>query len=188
MKKQKVHYAVVLDESGSMSALKHSVIDLFNEQLQSLQKQSKKVDLRVTVTTFNDRAKIINLNAPIDEAQLLNTSNYQPDSLTALYDAIVITYKKLEKHIKKDERVVFLVLTDGMENDSKQYSKTDVQELMGKIEKNGGSFKFLCSDLDVDTYKKEVNMSYQASAISFSKDFSIDFKSSLDEIADDLAF
>lgn len=186
MKKQKVHYVVILDESGSMSSLKYSVIDLFNEQLQNLQKQSKKIDLRITVSTFNDFVKTINLNAPIDEAQLLNTKNYQPDSLTALYDAILMTYHKLKKHIAKQDRVVFLVLTDGMENSSKEFTKVDVKDLIAKIEKKGGEFNFLCSDIDVQTYKTDMNMSHQASSISFSEDFCLDFSSRLTDISDDL--
>ena len=44
-RKEKTHYVIVLDQSGSMDGIKNTVISSFNEQLQSLQKQSKEMDI-----------------------------------------------------------------------------------------------------------------------------------------------
>lgn len=158
-KKEKLHYLIILDQSGSMQGMKNTVIDVFNEQLQSLKKASSEIDLEVTMAVFNDRVDILNLNVNIDQVQELNSRNYQPDCMTALYDAIMISYNRMKVKVKKKERVVVLVLTDGMENSSKEYSKEHVQKLIKKVEKKGGEFNFLCSDLDVQTYHNDIGSS-----------------------------
>ena len=90
-RKEKTHYVIVLDQSGSMEGIKKTVISSFNEQLQSLQKQSKEMDIEVTLSVFNDTTTLLNLSSKIGDIKKLNHKNYRPDSLTALYDAIMIT-------------------------------------------------------------------------------------------------
>ena len=90
IRKEKTHYVIVLDQSGSMDGIKNTVISSFNEQLQSLQKQSKEMDIEVTLSVFNDTTTLLNLSSKIGDIKKLNNKNYRPDSLTALYDAIML--------------------------------------------------------------------------------------------------
>ena len=62
-RKEKTHYLIVLDQSGSMERIKHTVISLFNEQIQSLKKQSNEMNIEVTMSVFNDAISILNLGA-----------------------------------------------------------------------------------------------------------------------------
>jgi len=157
-RKEKTHYLIVLDQSGSMERIKNTVIGLFNEQIQNLRKQAKDINLEITMSVFNDSVKILNLASPIKDVQLLSDKNYKPDSMTALYDAVMISYNKVKERVKKKDRIVVLVLTDGLENASKEYGSADVQSLMNKITKKGGSFNFLCSTVDIGYYQDVLNV------------------------------
>tara|TARA_B110000261_G_scaffold93514_1_gene106085 strand:+ start:11619 stop:12197 length:579 start_codon:yes stop_codon:yes gene_type:complete len=157
-RKEKTHYLIVLDQSGSIERIKHTVISLFNEQIQSLKKQSNEMNIEVTMSVFNDAISILNLGAKIGDVQLLNEKNYKPDSMTALYDAVMISYNKMKEGVKKQDRIVALVLTDGLENASKEYNSDDVKKLMDKVERKGGSFNFLCSSVDIGSYQKALSV------------------------------
>ena len=183
-RKEKTHYLIVLDQSGSMEGIKNTVISSFNEQIQSLQKQSKEMDIEITLSVFNDTTTLLNLSAKIGDVKKLNDKNYQPDSLTALYDAIIITYNKMKHHIKKNDHFVALVLTDGMENSSKEYNNKDVQRLIKKVEKRGGIFNFLCSDIDVNHYAKSLDHQIESNLCFFAKSFDVDLKTKLNEVTE----
>ena len=181
-RKEKTHYLIVLDQSGSMQGIKNTVISSFNEQIQSLQKQSKEMDIEITLSVFNDTTTLLNLNSKIGEVKKLNDKNYQPDNLTALYDAIMITYNKMKQNIKKNDLFVALVLTDGMENASKEYSNKDVQRLIKKVEERGGIFNFLCSDIDVNHYTESLDHQIDSKLCFYSENFDVDLKSKLNEV------
>ena len=183
-RKEKTHYLIVLDQSGSMQGIKNTVISSFNEQIQSLQKQSKEMDIEITLSVFNDTTTLLNLNSKIGEVKKLNDKNYQPDNLTALYDAIMITYNKMKQNIKKNDLFVALVLTDGMENASKEYSNKDVQRLIKKVEKRGGIFNFLCSDIDVNHYTESLDHQIESNLCFFAKSFDVDLKTKLNEVTE----
>ena len=74
-RKEKTHYVIVLDQSGSMDGIKNTVISSFNEQLQSLQKQSKEMDIEVTLSVFNDTTTLLNLSSKIGDIKKLNNKN-----------------------------------------------------------------------------------------------------------------
>lgn len=185
-RKEKTHYVIVLDQSGSMDGIKNTVIRSFNEQLQSLQKQSKEMDIEVTLSVFNDTITLLNLSSKIGDIKKLNNKNYQPDSLTALYDAIMITYNKMKHNIKKKDHFVALVLTDGMENSSKEYDNKDVQKLIKKVEKRGGIFNFLCSDIDVIHYAESLDHQIDSNLCFFAESFDADLEEKLNDVTESL--
>jgi|TARA_B100001778_G_scaffold306371_1_gene285686 Mg-chelatase subunit ChlD len=183
-RKEKTHYVIVLDQSGSMEGIKKTVISSFNEQLQSLQKQSKEMDIEVTLSVFNDTTTLLNLSSKIGDIKKLNNKNYRPDSLTALYDAIMITYNKMKHNIKKNDHFVALVLTDGMENSSKEYNNKDVQRLIKKVENRGGVFNFLCSDIDVNHYAESLDHQIDSNLCFFAKSFDVDLEEKLNDVTE----
>ena len=185
-RKEKTHYVIVLDQSGSMEGIKKTVISSFNEQLQSLQKQSKEMDIEVTLSVFNDTTTLLNLSSKIGDIEKLNNKNYQPDSLTALYDAIMITYNKMKHNIKKNDYFVALILTDGMENSSKEYNNKDVQKLIKKVEKRGGVFNFLCSDIDVNHYAETLDHQINSNLCFFAESFDVDLEQKLNDVTESL--
>ena len=61
---------------------------------------------------------------PVAEVKELTSKEYQPCCCTPLYDAMGISINALHKAIKdkEDATAVVTVITDGLENASKEYS------------------------------------------------------------------
>ena len=83
---------------------------------------------------------------------------------------------------KNNDHFVALVLTDGMENASKEYSNKDVQRLIKKVEKRGGIFHFICSDIDVNHYAKSLDHQIDSKLCFYSENFDVDLGSKLSEV------
>jgi hypothetical protein len=70
---------------------------------------------------------------------------YRPDALTPLYDAIATTIRRTENKAGKDA-VLFIVMTDGEENASKEHDFKSVQALIE--EKSDWTFVYLGANQD----------------------------------------
>jgi uncharacterized protein YegL len=131
----------LLDESGSMSSCKNQTISGFNEYTQTLQKEKKKIS--VSLTKFNSYGvNIVYSNVPVSNVQPLTNETYQPNGNTPLYDAIGKTVNK----DKENKKTLFIILTDGEENSSKEYQKDAIVNLIKEQEKTGWSFVYLGAD------------------------------------------
>lgn len=111
--KKVIHYVLILDRSGSMQDIKPIVIKSFNEQvdmIHNLQERLTEAKIKVTLCSFNDAIKIHYLGKKAEELDKLTAEAYQPDSMTALYDAIGYTFHRGIEGIKSHHTVFF---TDG---------------------------------------------------------------------------
>src|SRR4051812_46903169 len=81
------HALMVIDMSGSMSALAQDVRGGFNEYLAALRADSGS-DYRLTVTLFDHEFIPLAVDAPLADVPELTTENYRPRGNTALNDAI----------------------------------------------------------------------------------------------------
>lgn len=119
----------ILDGSGSMKVLG-------NEPIQSMrsfyntQKETGKEFLS-TFITFNDNVKFVHKNIKGNDIDI-KESDFIPDGMTALYDAIGIGID-YQKNIKTDN-VICVILTDGLENSSKIYKALDIRKMTKEME------------------------------------------------------
>ncbi len=160
--KKTIHYALILDQSGSMNDLKNEVISSFNEQIDSIRKigkTEKEVEIKVTLCAFNDEITFRHIAQNIDHLAKLTKADYQPDNCTALYDAIGITMLKVNEIMTQEDRVFLAIFTDGLENASKIYTSKDVNYKLKQVEKEGWEVKFFCRYEDGARYKKELDLS-----------------------------
>lgn len=170
MKKKKFNKIVfLLDETGSMDSIKTDTIGGFNTFLEKQQKHDK--EMKFTLTLFNS-SKIEKRykNEPIKNVEKLNEKNYQPGYLTPLYDAIGKTITKL----KNKKNVLFIILTDGEENDSKEYNKESITKLIKeKEEKYNWKFLFLGVGIDgfAEASKMGLEQGYSANSLKASQVF-----------------
>ena len=146
----------LLDESGSMMDRKNDVIKGFNEYVRSM-KQEREASRRIliTLTKFNSVSgiQIVYLAKDIDEVPSLTKLTYAPTAGTPLYDAIGETVGRLTKELQ-DERgkpgVLFVIMTDGEENDSKEFKdKAKITKVIQDKEKEGWTFIYLGADQNV---------------------------------------
>lgn len=159
--KQLIHYALILDQSGSMQELRKEVISSFNEQIdmiQRLRKENTESEIKLTLCVFNDQVDFRYFEEDIDHAVKLNIEFYNPDGCTALYDAIGITILRIGEVIKEGEKAYLAKFTDGLENASMKYTASDISYKLGQAEKLGWNIKFFCRYEDESNYRAKLNL------------------------------
>ena len=176
MKKQKTLYHIVLDRSGSMSDCIQQTIDGFNEQITSIKMLEEKFpeeEVTIGLTLFNSNVEVFYSGINPKSASLLNTSNYYPSGSTALLDAIGFTTKKLENdqfesNKKIPTTVVVVIITDGHENCSHNFSVSDIKQTISRLEATEKwTFSFIGATLDAvdvaESYsiKRQNSMSFE---------------------------
>src|SRR5688572_19245922 len=90
-KKLQNHFCFVIDRSGSMNALRHDVVAVFNKQAAQIRELTVKAghESRVSLYTFSDLVDDpVFFNENIEELGELDLADYQPDGWTALRDAV----------------------------------------------------------------------------------------------------
>lgn len=134
MKNGYVHVTFVIDESGSMSVIKQTVISGFNT-LMATQAEIPG-ECSVSLYTFADLAKAVHIFSPLASIPVLSGANYNPGGSTALYDALGYAIKETGVCINslgeeaKPEIVQFYIITDGMENASTEYSQQSIAQMI----------------------------------------------------------
>lgn len=154
MKDNFVWVTFVIDESGSMWSKKVDVIGGFNNFIDEQKKESNG-DLNVSIYTFSDDVILRVKNQNKDEIKHLTDEDYRPGGCTALYDAlgkaITETGEELSKMDEKDRpsKVIVVVMTDGFENASQKFNKSQIKEMIEHQEsKYSWSFIYIGESLD----------------------------------------
>ncbi len=161
---KKVFNLIILDESGSMESIKMATINGFNELMQSIKhsmKEDPEIDQFVQFFSFNGDG--IKEQLPLTRAEHLNfltKAKYQPDHMTPLYDAIGYSVNSLKKSLEgMDAYSVFVtILTDGEENDSKEYSFEAVAALIHSLKQHGWVFTYIGANHDVEKTAVSLNI------------------------------
>lgn len=143
----------ILDKSGSMAGLESDTIGGFNSMLE----KQKKVDgeCRITTVLFDNRYELLHDRIDIRAVSPMTEKEYQVGGSTALLDAIGRTIQKLV-HVQKNtaeeyraESVMFVIITDGAENASREYSASKVKAMIEEEKtKYGWEFVFLGANMD----------------------------------------
>lgn len=154
--KHQVHNLIILDESGSMESIKPTIISGFNELVQSIkgiQIQFPEQEHFITIISFNGFGnKIMHFIDPVNELSTIESSNYKPDSMTPLYDALGFSLSKLNQYLQtqKNYNVLVTVLTDGEENASKEYSELAIKNKIDELSEGNWTFTYIGTDHDVE--------------------------------------
>lgn len=150
MKQDSALITFVLDESGSMDHIAQAARDGFNEYLCEQIAHGGKTWW--TLTTFNNHPNTRFAVIPGAEVRPLG-DDYSPNGMTALYDAVgsavTMTHAYLEALGQdRPSDVIVVVLTDGMENVSQQWTARQVFDLITEAEESGFQFVFLGANQD----------------------------------------
>lgn len=150
MSKSPLFAYILLDRSGSMESCRDTTIDAFNEYVMGL-RRSDTVEARVTLTIF-DSESIDTLQSaePAKSFMELNRNNYVPRASTPLLDAIGKAVADIDKAtLRPDEKIGLVILTDGLENASKEHTKDTIKKLLTDRQDNKGWLvTFLGADVD----------------------------------------
>jgi len=152
---KKIYNLIILDESGSMAAIKPAILSGFNELMQSIVTENKQDDsLQHYINFFTFNSMGIKEIIPLGEALAvheLTDANYQPNAMTPLFDAIGHATNKLRYALEgeKDYTVLCSILTDGSENASEEYTRQTIANIIGQLEQKGWVFTFMGTNQDV---------------------------------------
>ena len=141
----------LIDQSGSMGATKQATISGFNEYLQTLKANGGRV--RFTLTKFSDTStNIVHDGVPLEQVIPLNDYNYSPLGGTPLYDAIgrtiVAIDNKLAGFVGEKPAVLLVIMTDGAENTSREFSREMIFALIKAKEALGWAVTYMGANQD----------------------------------------
>lgn len=109
-------------------------------------------DVSVTTVLFNDKETTLYDRKPIADVPQLTEKEYSPNNMTALLDATGNTLSRIKntKGINdKGNKVIVVLITDGMENASKEYKRADVKQMISDLqEKHNWEFIFIGANID----------------------------------------
>lgn len=162
MKKLKTFYHIILDQSGSMS-------DCVNQTLNGLANQRKEIlaianefpeqEIRVGLTVFDHNIFIKYRNLSVTELSKMDGFEYRPNGQTALLDAIGTSVADTQRLIGSEDSAVMIILTDGYENASKEYTHEKIKNLIQAKEATGKwSFTYLGATLDAVEIAKSISI------------------------------
>ena len=173
-KMQNVYNLVIMDKSGSMESIRKYAIDGFNELLNGVRKTAeefKDSQKQMVSLVLFDTSSIDTLAWNEDPAKVkhLDNKTYVPCACTPLYDAMGMALTRLKKEIGDDKEasVMVTVITDGLENASKEYSLGDIKALVSELKDKGWNFAYMGTDHDVTSVTVELNI---GNFVNFSKD------------------
>lgn len=143
----------ILDKSGSMAGLESDTIGGFNSMLQK--QKALPSECRITTVLFDNRYELLYDRIDIRAVSPMTEKEYQVGGSTALLDAIGRTIQKLvsvQRNTAEEYRadnVMFVIITDGAENASREYSFQKVKAMIEhEKEKYGWEFVFLGANMD----------------------------------------
>jgi hypothetical protein len=135
---QKVRICIVLDRSGSMEDCRSDAIGAVNSYLRQV-KADKELDARISLMLFDSQSiDVIRDQAPAASCAELAKEEYQPRAATPLLDAVGHGVMLLDKGDRPNERCILAVMTDGLENASREYSKEAIKALLDRKQKEDG--------------------------------------------------
>ena len=153
MKKDLTELVFIIDRSGSMQGLESDTIGGFNAMLK--EQQSIEGDAIVTTVLFDDQYELLHDRIDIKAVAPLTGKDYWVRGSTALLDAVGKTINKIsgaQTHTAGDYRAgrtMVVIITDGMENASREYSLANIKSLIERQkEKHGWEFIFLGANID----------------------------------------
>jgi Mg-chelatase subunit ChlD len=160
-KKVEVEVVFILDRSGSMQGLESDTIGGYNKFL--LKQKDLKEKTNITTILFNTSTYLLHDRIDVKDISSLTNKDYSTFGGTALYDAIgygiekIVLVCKSTKNVKR--RVIFVIITDGEENSSKNYSYKEIKELITKERvMYNFEFIFLGANIDAPNYGESLGI------------------------------
>ncbi len=148
-----VQIICILDRSGSMSNLAGDTIGGYNTFLKKQKKDAGKAE--VTTILFDDQYEKITDAVPLETVPELTDKEYYARGTTALLDAVGRTLTDVAGKMEKEgicpakRRVIVLIMTDGMENASREYKKATVKAMIDQATKEyHWNFIFMGANID----------------------------------------
>ena len=144
MKKKMLDVVFILDKSGSMRGSEKNTIDSFNEYLEREKKNN--FQTKITTVLFSDQYQYLYKRKDVKEVPNITFEDYFVGGCTALYDSLGNAIHYAESF--SSDKVLFVIVTDGEENASSEFSKGAIKKLIRKH----SDWEFIYIGADIDSY------------------------------------
>lgn len=174
--KAHIYNLIIVDESGSMSHLRAATLSGINETIGTIRSAQKEFEETqehlLTLVTFDSDTNRPDVRTLIDCQPITEVDefkNYMPNGCTPLYDAMGQSLTRLREKIKgdADASAVVTVLTDGLENASREWRADALRHLIEQLKEEGWSFSYMGSAHNV---KEETDLLSIENVVEFSHD------------------
>ena len=151
------YYLLIVDASQSMTDLTKSTIGGVNEQIDTIKQLEKEFPdqkYHMSFMHFNSKVTIEYTNRKASLLESITDKNYRTTGMTALLDAIGVGVTNLNETIKDkiasgDASAVVVIITDGEENNSREYDITKVRSMINELQSTGKwTFTFIGANID----------------------------------------
>ena len=138
----------ILDESGSMSSMGIEPVQAVNKFINDQKVAMGDDGATFSLWKFNSTVVKVIDDVPLKD--VAEFSDFQPKDMTSLYDAIghAINTKKKKNSF---DNVVCIILTDGLENSSTEYSASNIRSMIKDMEDNH-NWKFVYLGANQDAF------------------------------------
>ena len=130
----KTEIACIIDRSGSMSTIRDDAIGGFNTFLEA--QKAVPGEANLTLVLFDHEYLEAVAARPLAEVDPLTVASYVPRGTTALLDAVGRTIDSVGARLaatpehERPDKVIVAILTDGLENASREYSLDRIKEMI----------------------------------------------------------
>lgn len=127
---------ILLDRTGSMSSMWNEAIGAVNLYVDGLDD-----DVNLYLAVFDSESYDVVRNCRVKDYDTITIDEFPPRSMTNLYDAT----GKIADQMLKDtpDKAVLVIMTDGEENSSKEYTLDDIKKKLKMLEKKNWPTNFL---------------------------------------------
>ena len=136
-----------------MAGLESDTIGGFNGMLQKQKKEEG--EAYITTVFFDDKYELLHDHLNITSVAMMDERQYYVRGCTALFDAMGRTIQKMvniqkgTKEEEKAEKIIFVIITDGLENASREYTCDRLRSMIKyQTDRYGWEFIFLGANMD----------------------------------------
>jgi len=164
---KRTHVIILLDQSGSMGSIRKQAIDGFNEQVRSIQRNADLGgDTWVSFYKFGggDGTKphwerVFDAR-PASALTAIDERSYVPNGITPLYDCVGMALQDAEtKSHEGDVGFLFCVISDGLENASREWTAERIAEKVKALQDTGKwTFVYIGANQDLGDVQKHLGI------------------------------
>jgi len=150
--KKRDRIIVIVDRSGSMKNLAKEATAGINRFIKDQKAVKRPADFQLV--QFDEKIEIG------DIVPLENAGEYSlvPRGLTAMLDAIGMTLAARKTWPGKYGKNICMIVTDGAENSSQEYSFDSISKMIEKLEGKGWEFLFMASNIDANKMGRDIGI------------------------------
>jgi Mg-chelatase subunit ChlD len=160
---QQANIWFLLDRSGSMASIERDVVRGFDRFFKEQRKQAGEATVTLVQFDEQDPHDVLVDARPVAKVRSID-GRFEPRGMTPLYDAIGLILDRAERRGGDPADQLVVILTDGMENASREWTQKQLFKRIAKLRKAGWTFVFLGANQD--SYEAGAGLAMAAGNVS----------------------